>query len=59
MDSNQGEEQGGKHPDPSYKASVSQQMGAPQQQNVAQVSKELEIKIAILCAWRKTWRLQW
>ena len=50
MDSNQGEEQGGKHRNPAYKAYVSRRMSAPQKQSVAQVSMELEIKIVILCA---------
>jgi len=58
VDSNQSEEQGGKHRVPAFKASVNRRMSAPQQQSVAQVSKELEIQIATLCDWRKTWRLQ-
>lgn len=40
------------------KADVRRRMSPPQQQSIAQVSKELEIHIANLCAWRKTWRLQ-
>ena len=47
---NQGEEQVGKHLDTDFKAVVRRQMSAPQQQSVAQVSKELEIHIVILSA---------
>ena len=40
------------------KVDVRRRMSPPARQNVAQISKELGIHLAILYAWRKAWRLQ-
>ena len=40
------------------KAEVGRRMRPPTRQSVAQLSKELDIHIATLYAWRKAWRLQ-
>jgi hypothetical protein len=40
------------------KTDVRRRMSPPAQQSAAQFSKELDIHIATLYAWRKAWKLQ-